>query len=146
MFFCVTLFLFLLCLLSHVVLFFLGPVVYDEYSYIVNFVFAVVGFTFGIIDLIKFKMKKDFSMFEKMKTMSLVEMSVFLNSILSRDSLLDDMWCESCHKSHGCCPVGDGECIHTDKDVILWFLEQPYDSLQSLLEQCSEYHQRRDSE
>lgn len=92
------------------------------------------------------KENNNVTVFEKIKSMSVGEMCVFFNFISSYDSLFDDMFCKSCRELHGCCLVGDGKCIYTDKDVILWFLEQPYDSLQPLLEQCSEYHQRRASE
>ena len=66
-------------------------------------------------------------MFEKIKNMSFDEMCVFLNSILSANSLLDDMYCRSCHDLLGYCPVGEGDCEHKDVDVILWFLKSaPY--------------------
>ena len=86
------------------------------------------------------------TIFDKVKNMSFEEMSNFLNSILCRDSLLDDMYCKGCHDLLGYCPVGEGDCVHSDVDVVVWFLKQPYASLQLMLDDCSKHYQRRDFE
>jgi len=140
---------FILCLLSHVTLFILGPEMYDEYTYTISFVFTIIVFTLAIIALIKTKMEKNkfkASVYAEIKTMSFDDMAVFLNSILCCDSLLDDMYCGSCYKKLGYCPVGEGGCEHMDVDVVLWFLSQPYDRLQPMLDDCTKWHDRRDSE
>ena len=92
------------------------------------------------------KQIKDVTIFEKVKNMSFEEMSNFLNLILERDSLLDDMYCGACHDVLGYCPSGEGNCVHSDEDVVVWFLKQPYVSLSLMIDGCSKYHQLRDSE
>lgn len=92
------------------------------------------------------KENNNVTVFGKMKSMSLEDTSNFINFILSDEHLLDDMLCRSCRESHTCCPCNDSDCIHMHKDVVIWFLEQPYVSVQSMFEEYLKNHNMLDSE
>lgn len=112
--------------------------------FVILWIGLIVVFAFAVVRLYLLfarffnnrKVKKNYSVFEKIRDMSFDEMSEFLDLISSFNDLPADLFCVNCETSGGGCSAdGDWKCNFTRMEIIQWFLNQPYDYFRLAVEE-----------